>query len=71
MSEISLEALAKRVEALEQALARHLAEPPKKDWRGVVGTFADSEIMRQVDAEGQAIRAAEREEARRQAEAQK
>jgi len=36
-----------------------------KDWRRVVGMFGESEFMRQVDAEGQAIREAERAEAQR------
>lgn len=39
----------------------------EKDWRRVVGVFADSEVMPLIDAEGQAIRAAEREEARKRA----
>ena len=35
----------------------------RHDWRRVVGLFADSEFMKQVDAEGQAIRDTERAEA--------
>ena len=63
MNELTLEALAKRVEALERALQTRPAR--SKDWRRVVGMFGDSEFSRQVDAEGRAIREAEREEARR------
>jgi hypothetical protein len=54
----TLESLARRVEALECALALKLAPARKKDWRRVVGMFGDSEFKRQVDAEGQAIRTA-------------
>jgi hypothetical protein len=63
MNELTLEALAKRVEALERAL--QVRSPRQKDWRRVVGMFRDSEISHQIDAEGRAIREAEREEARR------
>jgi len=63
MDEVTLESLAKRVEALERAIGVRPARA--KDWRRVVGSFGDSEFSRKVDAEGQAIREAEREEARR------
>jgi hypothetical protein len=63
MNELTLEALARRIEAIERALQLRPARP--KDWRRVVGMFGDSEFSRRVDAEGQAIREAEREEARR------
>jgi hypothetical protein len=62
MAEMTLEALAKRVEALEKKVAELSA--PKKDWRSVVGMFSDSEVMRQIDAEGQAIREADRQAGR-------
>lgn len=65
MSEVTLESLARRVEALEQALDLQSEEPRRKDWRRAVGAFGDSEFMKQVDAEGQAIREAERAEAQR------
>ena len=67
MSEMSLEALAKRVEALEKKLAERdaAAASPKKDWRRVVGMFGDSEFMKQMDADVLAMREAEREAARR------
>jgi hypothetical protein len=63
MEDVTLESLARRVEALERALG--LRPASAKDWRRVVGLFGDSELSRQVDAEGHAIREAEREEARR------
>jgi len=65
MAELSLEALAKRIEALEKELAEPRApQADKKDWRRAIGMFEDTEFSRQVDAEGQAIREAERREAR-------
>jgi hypothetical protein len=66
MAELTLESLAKRVEALEKALA---AQPPNhsaKNWRKVVGMFHDSEFMRAVDEECQRVRDSEREQARRE-----
>jgi hypothetical protein len=63
MDDITLESLARRVEALERAIGVRSERP--KDWRRVVGMFGDNEFSRKVDAEGQAIREAEREEARR------
>lgn len=64
MQDLTLESLAKRVEALESAAAKAL-KPARKDWRKVVGMFRDSEFMRQVDDECQRTREAEREAARR------
>lgn len=70
MSELTLESLAARVAVLEQQLAaqRSPAAPRKKDWRRTVGMFGDSEFMKQVDAEGEAIREADRAAARVPAE---
>jgi hypothetical protein len=65
MNEVTLESLARRVEALERALDFKFTSVRSKDWRRVVGMFGDSEFMRQVDAEGQALREAERAEAQR------
>ena len=62
MAELTLESLAKRVEELERKLAEGVT--PKKDWRSTVGMFDGSEFMKQVDAEGAAIREAERQAAR-------
>ncbi len=64
MSELTLESLAQRLDVVENAL--HLRSPARagKDWRKVLGMFGDSEFMKQVDAEGRAIREAEREAAR-------
>lgn len=64
MSELTLESLAKRVEAIENALAVKPASRPK-DWRRVVGMFQDSEFMREVDEECMRVREQERESARR------
>lgn len=59
MNELTLESLAQRVEALERAL--RLQPPPgQDDWRRVVGMFAGSDFMKQVDEEGRKIREAER-----------
>ena len=68
MNEVTLESLAKRVEALERALQMRPAR--QKDWRRVAGMFEDNEFSRRVDAEGRAIRQAEREEACRAEQAE-
>jgi len=64
MAELTLEALAKRVEALEIALAEQTPNGPPKNWRKVIGMFHDSDFMREVDEECQRMREAEREAAR-------
>jgi hypothetical protein len=64
MSELTLESLAKRVEALESALATREAARPSKDWRKVVGMFRDSAFIREVDEECRRMRETEREAAR-------
>lgn len=64
MDELTLESLAKRVEALEAAVASSEAVRPAKDWRRTIGMFGDSEFMREVDEECRRMREAEREEAR-------
>lgn len=64
MGEITLESLAKRVEALEAALAAKAPRRPAKGWRKVVGMFQDSEFMREVDEECLRLREQEREAAR-------
>ena len=66
MNEPTLESLAERVDALERELQIQRTTTTKKDWHRVVGIAGDSELMRQIDAEGQRIREAEREEARRE-----
>jgi hypothetical protein len=65
MAELTLESLAKRVEALEIALAAMGSKAPRKDWHKVIGMFGDSEFMRQVDEECLRMREAERDAARR------
>jgi hypothetical protein len=65
MNDLTLESLAKRVEALENIIASRGPGRTPKDWRKVVGMFRDSEFMREVDEECQRTREAEREAARR------
>ena len=65
MNDLTLESLAKRVEALEKVIATKEPEQSRKDWRKVVGMFRDSDFMRKVDEECLRIREAEREAARR------
>ena len=65
MPELTLEALAARVAALERKLASMAGGAPAEgDWRSVVGMFDGSEFMPQVLAEGRAIREADRQAAR-------
>ena len=65
MTELTLESLARRVEALETALAVNGSNRAPKDWRRVVGMFGDSEFMREVDEECRRLRETEREAGRR------
>jgi hypothetical protein len=65
MNDLTLESLAKRVEALEKVIATKEPAQSRKDWRKVVGMFRDSEFMRKVDEECLRVREAEREAARR------
>ena len=60
MPELTLEALAKRLEAVEKELAELKQPAPKKDWRSVVGLSEDNEFTRQVQAEIEANSEAER-----------
>jgi hypothetical protein len=60
MNEITLESLAQRIEALEQAVLRKVPSNPTKTWRDAIGMFAGSEFMKQVDEEGRKIREEER-----------
>lgn len=65
MAEPTLGEIVKRLEAVEKQLAQQAAKPArKKDWRRAVGMFTGSEFMKDVDAEGAAIREAERIAAR-------
>ena len=66
MNQLTLESLAKRVEALESALAALVPSRSPKDWRKVVGMFGDSEFMHEVDEECLRMRETEREAARRE-----
>jgi hypothetical protein len=60
MAELTLEALAKRIEAIEQKLSELRLPAKSKDWRGVVGISEDNEFTRLVLAEIEANREAER-----------
>lgn len=62
MEEVTLESLARRVEALEQQL--RAMRTPVKDWRSAAGMFTDNEVSRAVDEAGRACREKDREEAR-------
>lgn len=66
MSKLTLQSLARRVEALERALKDKAAANGSKDWRSVVGMFGGSEFMKKVDEEGRKIREADRRRARRE-----
>ena len=63
MAELTLEALAKRVEELERKLTLR-ETPPVRDWRLVAGMFTGSEFSRQIDEEALKIRQADRDAAR-------
>ena len=65
MNDLTLESLAKRVEALEQIIATKEPDQSRKDWRKVVGMFRESEFMRRVDEECLRVREAERKAAAR------
>ncbi len=66
MPETTLE---QRVAALEKSMAQLLAQSGpdsrRKDWRRVVGMFADDAVMKQIDEEGRRIREEDRNEAER------
>ena len=62
MTELTLESLAQRIEALEKKMH---APPAPNDWASVVGMFdADPEPMQQVLADAAAAREAERQAVR-------
>ncbi len=62
MPEVTLQTLDQRLAELERKVATITSVvPPTKDWRSVVGMFEGSEFMRQMDAEIESIRAAERD----------
>ncbi len=63
MQPVTLESLAQRVDALERALRMVPPPPGNDDWQRVVGMFAGSHFMKQVDEEGRRIREAERAQA--------
>ena len=61
MNKLTLEALAKRIEAIELQLAAQRS--PKKDWRRVVGISDDNEFTRAMLTEIEAQRDAQRKAA--------
>jgi hypothetical protein len=65
MTELTLETLAERLAALERKVAALGAGvvPPARDWRSVVGISEETEFSRQLQAEIEALREAERAEA--------
>jgi len=64
MSQSTLE---ERVAALEKTvselLARLQAKPDGKGWRSAIGMFANDEVMKEIDGEGQRIREEDRRKA--------
>jgi hypothetical protein len=60
MSEMTLEALAKRIEVIEQKLAELSLPAKPKDWRRVVGISEDNEFTRLILTEIEANSEAER-----------
>ena len=70
MGPLTLEALARRVEALERALRIQPSPPADDAWERVLGMFAGSDFMKQVDEEGRKIREAERAQAQQDSAAE-
>jgi len=66
MPEITLESLAARLDALERRFAGTSPSvvPPSRDWRSVVGLSEENDFTRQMYADMQALREAERKAAR-------
>ena len=62
MSTPTLDDLAKRLAIVESELA--ILKQPNHDWQRTVGMFDGSDFMREVDAEVEAMREAERRAAR-------
>ena len=64
MVTLSLENLEQRVAALEKNVARLLQGPERqqrfKDWRQAVGVVPGSDLMKEIDEAGRAIREADR-----------
>jgi hypothetical protein len=64
MPTLSLETLEQRIAALEKNMARLLQGPERthrfKDWRQAVGVVAGSDLMKEIDEAGRAIREADR-----------
>lgn len=58
-----------RVSTLEEQVAKLmesiLSPPREKDWRSTIGMFKDDPVMQEIQQEGQKIREADREQAKR------
>ena len=66
-SKVTLKSLAQRLEVIEEALSRqnHPEKNGQHDWWEVVGISKNSKILPLIEAEGKAIREAERVAARK------
>ncbi|WP_020468515.1 hypothetical protein [Zavarzinella formosa] len=65
MPELTLETLAARLASLEQKVAALSGViPPTRDWKSVVGISVETDFSRQMQAEMESIREAERKAAR-------
>jgi hypothetical protein len=64
MATLSLEQLEQRVAALEKNMARLLQGPERqhrfKDWRQALSVVPGSDLMKEIDEAGRAIREADR-----------
>jgi hypothetical protein len=66
VNDVTLESLAQRVEAIERALELKPLPAARDAWQDVVGMFAGSDFMHQVDEEGRKIRETERAQAKQE-----
>ena len=64
MPELTLESLAARVAELERKLAAAPTPPTNPPWLSLVGSMEDNEFTRDMIAEMEAIREADRQAAR-------
>ncbi len=63
MNDLTLESLARRVDALEKVIAANEAGRARRDWRDVVGISEDNEFTRLMLAEIEAAHQADRQAA--------
>jgi hypothetical protein len=64
VNELTLESLARRVEAIEELLQKGLPPAKPKNWRSAIGMLRGDDFSLQVDEEVRKIREADREAAR-------